>query len=54
MAQRRDWAHPHSIDVLGAAEDVASERRRRSNGGAAAGVQFSMRTGEVLIHLWHG
>jgi hypothetical protein len=38
------------IDVLGAVEEVAGEQWRRSNGGAAAGVRFPARTGEVLIN----
>jgi hypothetical protein len=33
----RDWAHPLSIDVLGAAGDVAGERRRRSRGSSISG-----------------
>jgi hypothetical protein len=52
MAQRRDWAHPLSIDGLGAAADVGDERRRRSNGGAAAGVRFTARRGPALGHTW--
>jgi hypothetical protein len=43
MGLLRDWAHQLSIDVLGADGDVASERLRRSNGGAAAGVRFPAR-----------
>jgi hypothetical protein len=47
-----DWAHPRSIGCGGLTGGVTGERRRRTDGGMAAGTPA--RTGVELVNVWHG
>jgi hypothetical protein len=49
-----NWAHQLSVDVLGAADEVVGERRRRSSGSTAAATQSPARKEVGMINVWHG
>jgi hypothetical protein len=49
-----DWTHPRSIGGGGPAGEVTGERRRRSSGGAPAGIRTAVREGAGLNHMLHG